>query len=129
MKIFSCALIAACGMGIQLSHERPRGPAGEDREGGQCDWRQAVGFLADALDYDESGTLDADDWGTGYYSDLARIFENNSEEAQTIEDVLTKAVEANGGSITAEELVDFFDGLIEGGLYTEAEAAAAVCWF
>ena len=113
-------MIAACGMGIQLREDRHTGGADKDR---QCDWRQEVGPLVDALDEDGSGVFQLDDLLD--LNDSERPWEESDvwwfylgwtyhqEELEKITDglagALNEASEANIEGITGEYLLGYWE--------------------
>ena len=113
IKIFSSAMIAACGMGIHLREDRPRGGAGEDHNDGQCDWKQEVGLLIDALDIHNTGKVgflavyDHEGLWEAYY-------DNETKEAKTIIEGFENAffdtfIDFELG-LTAKDLLDYWKG-------------------
>ena len=129
IKTFSSAMIAACGMGIHLREDRPSSITGKDLEGGQCDWRKAVGITVDALDFDKSGKLDSNDLARIDNSELSWLNENKSKEATKFRDVLDTW--AAGGK-TADNIVRSLDYMTNAKILSEeliAEIRASFCWF
>ena len=107
-KIFSTAMIAACGMGIHLRADRPTGGAGI-----QCndDWRQDAHFIVDTFDFNESGSLEEADMYKIARSEAGdRFFRPDLDEGDMLNFSLWDAfddADDNRVPLTTEGLVDF----------------------